>query len=75
MAEGAGLPYVGSLMSLVTHGGARYEGILASIDMPNSSISLSNVRCFGTEGRAPDGHEVPPSVHIFQMVVFKGTHI
>jgi len=37
-----GLPYVGSLMSLVTHGEVRYEGILAEIDMPNSAISLSN---------------------------------
>jgi hypothetical protein len=36
-----GLPYVGSLMSLVTHNGARYEGVLSSIDMPNSSITLS----------------------------------
>ena len=41
MAEGAGLPYVGSLMSLVTHGGVRYEGVLSSIDMPNSAITLS----------------------------------
>lgn len=40
-----GLPYVGSLMSLVTHNGARYEGVLSSIDMPNSSITLSG----GTE--------------------------
>ena len=52
MAEGAGLPYVGSLMSLVTHGGARYEGILASIDMPNSSISLSNGTSFTTHQSA-----------------------
>lgn len=46
MAEGAGLPYVGSLMSLVTHGGVRYEGVLSSIDMPNSAITLSGGRLY-----------------------------
>lgn len=39
MAEG--FPYVGSLMSLVTHNAARYEGVLSMVDMPNSSITLS----------------------------------
>ena len=40
--EGSGLPFVGSVMSLITHGEVRYEGVLSSIDMPNSSIALSN---------------------------------
>ena len=39
MAEG--FPYIGSLMSLVTHNAARYEGVLSLVDMPNSSITLS----------------------------------
>lgn len=71
MAEAGsdGLPFIGSLMSLVSHGkrlaagGAhwpllrlqtfsfcclpaagdiRYEGVLYTIDMPNSTIALSN---------------------------------
>ena len=33
---------MGSLMSLVSHGDVRYEGVLYSIDMPNSSIAMSN---------------------------------
>ena len=54
MAEGGdgGLPFVGSLMSLVSHGDVRYEGVLYSIDMPNSSIAMSNGE--GSAGRA--GH-------------------
>ena len=42
MGENAGLPYLGSLMSLITHGEVRYEGILAEVDMVNSSLRLSN---------------------------------
>lgn len=51
MAEG--FPYIGSLMSLVTHNAARYEGILSLVDMPNSSITLSGgmyiIQSFGWE--------------------------
>ncbi|KAL4421803.1 hypothetical protein ABPG77_009609 [Micractinium sp. CCAP 211/92] len=76
MAEtgGDGLPFIGSLMSLVSHGEIRYEGTLFTIDMPNSTIALSNVRCFGTEGRRKD-NDVPPSDQVFEYVVFKGSEI
>jgi hypothetical protein len=43
MTEGdSGLPFLGSLMSLVSHKDIRYEGVLSKIDIPNSTISLSN---------------------------------
>lgn len=42
MAEDAGIPYYGSYMSLMTHGGVRYEGVLTSVDMANSTLRLSN---------------------------------
>lgn len=44
MAEtgGDGLPFLGSLMTLISHGDIRYEGVLYTIDMPNSTITLSN---------------------------------
>ena len=42
MAEQPGLPYIGSTMSLVTHGDVRYEGILAEVDMNTSSLRLTN---------------------------------
>ncbi|KAI7845446.1 hypothetical protein COHA_000996 [Chlorella ohadii] len=61
-------------MSLVSHGDIRYEGTLYTIDMPNSTIALSNVRCFGTEGRRKE-NQVPPSDQVFEYVVFKGSEI
>ena len=42
MGDNAGLPFLGSLMSLITHGDVRYEGILADVDMTTSSLRLSN---------------------------------
>lgn len=42
MAGNDGLPYIGSIMSLVSAGEIRYEGVLYNIDMPNSTIALSN---------------------------------
>ena len=36
---------MGSLMSLVSHSGVRYEGTLSDIDMPNSTITLRNGGC------------------------------
>ena len=42
MGEETSLPYIGSTMSLVSHGDIRYEGVLYTIDMPNSTIALSN---------------------------------
>ena len=37
----AGNEYVGSLMSLVTHNGVKYEGTMSLVDMASSSITLS----------------------------------
>ncbi len=39
---GDGLPFLGSLMSLVSHGEIRYEGLLADVSMETSTIALSN---------------------------------
>jgi hypothetical protein len=60
MAEGGdGLPFIGSIMKLISSGDIGYEGCLAFIDMPNSTIALSNgeawraCRCLpGDSGRA-----------------------
>ncbi|KAI3424368.1 hypothetical protein D9Q98_009921 [Chlorella vulgaris] len=75
MAEGGdGLPFIGSIMKLISSGDIGYEGCLAFIDMPNSTIALSNVRCFGSEGRRKD-KQMPPSDQVFEYVVFKGSEI
>lgn len=39
------IPVLGSLMQLISHVEIRYEGILADIDMDNSTITLSGGEC------------------------------
>lgn len=43
--------YIGARLSLVSKSDIRYVGILHEIDSVNSTVSLEQVRSFGTEGR------------------------
>lgn len=53
-----------------------YVGTLHSINSDDSTVSLENVRSYGTEGRKgnPD-EEVPPSDQIYEYIVFRGTDV
>jgi hypothetical protein len=51
---GDGLPFLGSLMSLVSHGEIRYEGLLADVNMNTSTIALSN----GERGQIVNGRSM-----------------
>jgi protein LSM14 len=43
MAEGdSGIPFIGSQISLISKSGIRYEGVLHTINMEESSIALQS---------------------------------
>ncbi|OII75887.1 hypothetical protein cand_002910 [Cryptosporidium andersoni] len=65
--------YIGSKITIISRNENRYEGILHSIDVDESTITLKDVRHFGTEGRCLP--EIPPTPTIFEMIVFRGSDI
>ncbi|OMJ69626.1 hypothetical protein SteCoe_32606 [Stentor coeruleus] len=71
----ASLPYIGSQISLISKSDIRYEGTLSSIDTSQHTVSLANVRSFGTEGRRGDGREIPASTEIYEIIIFRGADI
>ncbi|KEG14182.1 putative kinesin, partial [Trypanosoma grayi] len=68
---------IGSTITLITNSQIRYEGTLGHIDAAKNTVSLSNVRVFGTEGRAkePGQVEVPANDQLFEQIVFRGSDI
>ncbi|CBH16937.1 Scd6-like Sm domain containing protein, putative [Trypanosoma equiperdum] len=68
---------IGSTITLITNSQIRYEGTLGHIDASKNTVSLTNVRVFGTEGRAKEKGqvEVPAAEQLFDQIVFRGSDI
>lgn len=49
---------IGSYLSLITKAESRYEGTLYEVDRVQKTMSLKNVKSFGTEGRRNGENEI-----------------
>lgn len=62
---------LGSKISLITNALVRYEGVLSEVDPVKKSMTLINVKSFGTEGRREGVNEIPVLESEIQGVQFK----
>ncbi|XP_010894971.1 protein LSM14 homolog B [Esox lucius] len=69
-----GTPYIGSKIGLISKALNRYEGILYTIDTVNSTVVLTEVKSFGSEGR-PTDRPTPPKDDIYEYIIFRGSDI
>ncbi|KAJ4306764.1 hypothetical protein N0V88_000131 [Collariella sp. IMI 366227] len=68
--------FLGSRISLISRSDIRYVGTLHNISSEDSTVSLENVRSFGTEDRKNNPDEfVPPSEQLYEYIVFRGTDV
>ncbi|CCH60189.1 hypothetical protein TBLA_0C03880 [Henningerozyma blattae CBS 6284] len=68
--------YIGKTISLISTTDNRYVGLLEGIDSENSTVTLREVRCFGTEGRKNWGpEEIYPNPTIYNSVKFNGNEV
>lgn len=70
----SGTPYIGTKISLISKSEIKYEGILYSIDTKEATVTLANVRSFGTEDREAEKF-IPPRDEQFEFIVFRGQDI
>ena len=50
-------------------------GTLIEINSEASTVTLDNVRSFGTEGRKGGQGEYPPSDVVYEQIVFRGSDV
>ncbi|KAI5927911.1 Scd6-like Sm domain-containing protein [Camillea tinctor] len=68
--------FLGSRISLISKSDIRYSGVLHEINSTESTVSLENVKSFGTEGRrANPDEEIAPSDQIYEYIVFRGSDV
>jgi len=72
----ASIPYAGSKISLISRSDIRYVGTLHSINQQDSTVSLEQVRSYGTEGRKKNkSEEISGTDQIYEYIVFRGSDI
>ena len=52
-----------------------FQGVLMRIDSVNSTLTVSNVACFGTEDRAEPAKAIAPSEVIYESITFRANDI
>ncbi|TLD10940.1 hypothetical protein PgNI_05547 [Pyricularia grisea] len=71
--------FLGSRISLISKSDIRYVGVLHEINSEESTVSLENVKSFGTEGRKRDAgkpaEEIAPSDQVYEYIVFRGSDV
>ncbi|KAJ8125393.1 hypothetical protein O1611_g8247 [Lasiodiplodia mahajangana] len=68
--------FLGSRISLISKSDIRYSGILHEINSEESTVSLENVKSYGTEGRRGNpSDEVAASEQIYEYIVFRGSDV
>ncbi|KAF2865607.1 Lsm14 N-terminal [Massariosphaeria phaeospora] len=67
--------YIGSRISLISKSDIRYVGTLIDINSEASTVTLDNVRSFGTEGRRGGKDEYEPSDAVYEQIVFRGSDV
>jgi len=70
----AGMPEMGTKMSLISMADIRYEGHLFTFDQQQNTFALASVRSFGTEDRETS-HPVPPQNQVYDYILFRGSDI
>ncbi|KAI3635119.1 hypothetical protein MIR68_006685 [Amoeboaphelidium protococcarum] len=73
------VPFIGSEITLISKSEIKYVGVLIEINQNESTVTLQNVRSFGSEGRRQQfglgSKEIPPSDKVFEFIVFRGQDI
>lgn len=68
--------FLGSRISLISKSDIRYVGVLHEINSEESTVSLENVKSFGTEGRKEKPEEeIAPSDQVYEYIVFRGSDV
>ncbi|KAI1352759.1 Scd6-like Sm domain-containing protein [Xylaria sp. FL0043] len=68
--------FLGSRISLISKSDIRYSGILHEINSEESTVSLENVKSYGTEGRRGNpADEVAASDQVYEYIVFRGSDV